>query len=87
MKIVFVGAMWCASCFVMKPIMNDIKKEFENLDISFYDYDQDNKIVEKYNINDILPVIVFVDDNGNELKKLEGEYSKKELINIIQNLN
>lgn len=87
MKIVFVWAMWCASCFVMKPIMNDIKKEFENLDISFYDYDQDNKIVEKYNINDILPVIVFVDDNWNELKKLEWEYSKKELINIIQNLN
>ena len=82
MKIIKIGAIWCPGCLVMKKIWNNILKE-ESLDIIELDYDMDSAEVNKYNVGNVLPVVIFVDDNGNELDRLIGEQKEDKLKQLI----
>lgn len=84
MKVLKFGAEWCSGCIVMKPRWQEIEKEYPWLETEYYDFDKDKEMIEKYNINDILPVFVFLDKNGEEFLRLDGEVDKKELIDIIE---
>lgn len=83
MKIIKISAMWCPSCLIMNDLIDDLLNEY-NLDITRYDYDLDQEIVSKYNVGNILPVLIKVDGNGNEISRIIGEKSKKELIKFIE---
>lgn len=83
MKIIKIGAVWCGSCLTMKKTWSDIEKIY-NLNIISYDYDNDEDKIEKYNVGGILPVSIFLDDNGNEICRLIGNKKKEELIEIIE---
>ena len=78
MKIIKIGAIWCPGCLVMRQVWKKIKEKY-TLYIIDYDVDMNNEEVEKFNINDKLPVTIFLDDNDNELSRLTGEKSLKEL--------
>ena len=82
MQIIKIGALWCPGCLVMKKIWNNILKE-ESLDIIELDYDMDSAEVNKYNVGNVLPVVIFVDDNGNELDRLIGEQKEDKLKQLI----
>lgn len=84
MRILKFSAVWCPGCLVMKSIWNEILKEFSNIDITEYDYDLDEDMVEKYNVGDKLPVVIIIDDNNNEIKRIIGEKKKEELIEFIK---
>ena len=86
MKVLKIGAAWCAGCLIMKPRWAKIEKDNEWLDTEYYDYDTDNNIIEKYKIDNILPVFIFLDKNGDEFMRLNGEIKEDKLIDII-NLN
>ena len=73
--------MWCGSCIKMKNILKDILKD-EELNITNYDIDFDEE-VKKYNVGDILPVIIFEKDN-KEIDRLVGEKKKEEILNLIK---
>lgn len=81
MKLVVISAMWCGSCIKMKNILKDILKD-EELNITNYDIDFDEE-VKKYNVGDILPVIIFEKDN-KEIDRLVGEKKKEEILNLIK---
>lgn len=83
MKIIKFNAVWCPGCLVMKPIWKEINSLYPNLDITDYDYDMDEDEVEKYNVGDKLPVIIMLDDNEKEIKRLIGEKTKEELLEFI----
>ena len=82
MKIIKIGAIWCPGCLVMKKIWKNIEKENE-LNIKELDYDIDKEEVEKYNIGNILPVIIFLNDNEQELERLIGEQKEEKILEII----
>lgn len=82
MKIIKIGAIWCPGCLVMKKIWNNILKNNE-LDILELDYDMDSEEVSKYDIGKILPVVIFLDKDGNELERLIGEKKESELIEVV----
>lgn len=84
MKIIRFNAVWCPSCLVSKPIWKKIKDEFNDIKIIDYDYDIDEDYVEKYNVGDKLPVVIMLDDNNNEIKRLIGEKSFEEIISFIR---
>ena len=84
MRILKFSAVWCPGCLVMKSVWNEILKEFSNIDITEYDYDLDEDMVEKYNVGDKLPVVIMIDDNNNEIKRIIGEKKKEELIEFIK---
>ena len=70
-------------CLIMKPRWEEIEKENPWLLAQYYDFDQDKEAAQKYNITKDLPVFVFLDKNGNEFLRLEGEIKKDELVGII----
>lgn len=83
MKIIKFSAVWCPACLVMKPIWKEINSMFPSLDIIDYDYDMDCDEVINYNIDNKLPVIIKLDDDGNEIGRLIGEKKKDEIIKFI----
>lgn len=83
MKIIKITAMWCPSCLITNDMINDIMKEKE-IEVISYDYDLDSSIVEKYDVGTILPVLILVDDELNEIRRIKGEHSKKEIIEFLE---
>lgn len=81
MKIIKITAMWCPSCLIMNDIFSSIN---ENIETISYDYDMDEDIVKEYNVGKILPVLIKIDDNDNEVERLIGEHSKKEVEDFIK---
>lgn len=82
MKIIKIGAVWCPGCLVMNKIWNKISKD-NSLEIISLDYDMDSDDVRKYDVGKILPVIIFLDNNDNELDRLIGEQSENKILELI----
>lgn len=70
----------------MRPVWKEVLKDYPNLDITEYDYDMDEELVEKYKVGDKLPVIIMLDDNDKEIKRLIGERKKEEIIQFIKEI-
>jgi thioredoxin-related protein len=64
----------------MNKVINEIKKE-KQINIEELDFDFDD--VSKYNPGTIMPVFIFFDQNGNEIKRLIGEHKKEEILEYI----
>ena len=85
MKVLKFGAVWCNSCLVMRPRWTEIEKENPDLKTEYFDFDQDTRAVEKYKVDEgVLPVFIFLDKKGEELVRLTGELSKKDLLSLIE---
>ena len=84
MKIIKINAMWCSGCLSMKKMWKEIEEEYPDLDIINYDYDMDSDEVEKYNVGEILPIVIFQKEKKE--KRLIGEKTKKEIIEVIEAL-
>jgi len=84
MKIIKFSAMWCPSCLIMNSRIEQIKNEY-NLELIEYDYDIDSDKVDEYNVGEVLPVIIFT-DNNKEVKRIIGEISAKELKKVVGEL-
>ncbi|MGN1311547.1 MAG: thioredoxin family protein [Bacilli bacterium] len=82
MKIIKINAMWCPGCLISRSIWNDIEKEYPNNEYISLDYDFDEEEVLKYNVGDILPVVIVM-ENDKEIKRIIGEKSKKEILDEI----
>ena len=76
MKIIKIGAIWCPGCLVMKRVWKNIMANYGDLNITELDYDMDNDEVSKYNPGKVLPVVIFLDENNNELERLIGEQTE-----------
>ncbi len=85
MKIIIINAMWCPGCLISKSIWNEIKLLYPNIEYINYDYDLDEDNILKYNIGDIVPVVIFEKDNI-EIKRIIGEKSKKQILDIMEKI-
>ena len=84
MKIIKIGSTWCSGCIVMKPVWEEIEKEIK-LNTEYFDFDiYEDELKEKYQIGDKLPIIIFLDDNDNELTIIIGEIKKDDLLKKIK---
>ena len=84
MKLLKFNAVWCSACLVMKKVWKEIIEEKPSLTIEEYDYDMDEDEIIKYNVGEKLPVVIMLDENGNEIKRLTGEKKKEEIIDFIE---
>jgi len=80
MKLIKISAMWCPACLIMRNILNNIDFNIEQIE---YDYDMDEDIVNEYNVGEILPVLILV-DNDKEVARLIGEKSKDEVLEFLR---
>lgn len=83
MKVLKFGAVWCPGCLIMKPRWKEIEAENPWLQTEYYEFDESKEMVEKYNITTSLPTFIFLDKEGNEILRLNGEVEKEKLIEVI----
>jgi len=83
MKVLKFGAIWCPGCLIMKPRWKEIETENPSLQTQYFDFDVDKTAVEKYKIDQSLPIFVFLDKEDNEFLRLSGEISKEKLLEVI----
>lgn len=85
MKIIKISAIWCSACLIMNKIYKELEKE-QDLEIISYDIDMDEEEVEKYNVGEKLPEVIFLEGN-KEIGRMIGEHSKEEIEKYIKELN
>lgn len=87
-------AQWCGSCLITNKNFKKVIAKYKDFDlqIDFQEIDIDDEskqsieLKEKYKVGqaeDILPVIVFTDDVGKEVCRLQGEQSQLEIVQGI----
>lgn len=84
MKVLKFNAIWCSACLVMKKTFNRIFDEYQDFEVITYDYDIDCDMVEKYNIGTTIPVLVFFNEQDEEITRIVGEKSYDYIKNIIE---
>ena len=84
MKVLKITAVWCPACIVMNLRWSKIMKECDWIEVEEYDYDADTEIKLKYNIGKDIPVFIFLDKAGNEIKRLQGEVDRREMIKLLE---
>ena len=84
MKVVKINAVWCSGCLIMNKTWKKVL-ESKNIETVNLDYDIDEDEVEKYNVGDRLPVLIFYKDD-KEVKRLCGEHSIEEFRNIMEEI-
>lgn len=82
-RILKFSATWCSPCQSLKRTLAgmDINDKVEEIDI-----EENEDLCEKYKIKNI-PVLVFLDENDNEIDRLVGNVPKntiEEKINILE---
>lgn len=81
MKLVKITSTWCPSCIIMNNVFNKISTKYPDIEIESLDYDFDD--VEKYNVGEILPVLIKF-DNDKEIDRIVGEKSLKEVEQFLK---
>ena len=75
------NANWCGPCKMLKPILEELSSNNDNIKIVSINIDEEDEIAEKYNISSIPCLILF--DKGNEIKRNIGLISKDDIENMI----
>ena len=87
-KVTFVelGSVGCTPCDMMRPILDEIEKEYESqVNVRFYDVKSlfGGPYAEKYKVQ-FIPTQVFLDKDGVEYYRHVGFFPKEEIIKILQ---
>lgn len=70
----------------MRPIWKKVQSVYPKIELIDYDYDMDNDKILKWKIGKKLPVAIILDKNGQEITRIIGEKSKKELLSLIEEI-
>ena len=68
----------------MRPMWDEIEKQFPDLQTEYYDADEHPEALEKYEVKDI-PSFIFLDDNDKIVDTLKGTQNKEDLITKVEN--
>lgn len=75
-EIIKIGATWCGPCRALDATL----KNFSKVPITKLDVDDDD--VSEYDIT-VVPVLIFRDEDHNELHRVTGAVSLEEINNIL----
>lgn len=82
-KVLKFSAAWCGPCKVLKKTLDEmesVKPLLEEVDI-----EENEDLCLKYNIRNV-PVLVFLDENDNEIERLVGNLPKNKIEETINNI-
>lgn len=75
------NASWCGPCKMLKPILEEVASNNENIKFVSINIDDCDELAEEYNVSSIPCLVLF--DKGNEVKRSVGLISKDNLENMI----
>ena len=85
-KLLDLGAGKCIPCKAMKPILEDLTKNYKDkFDVEFIDVWKNRKAAQKYSIR-IIPTQIFFDTEGKEAYRHEGFMGKDEILNKMKDM-
>lgn len=67
----------------MKKVWKNILNDYPDLDVKDFDYDINSEEVKQYNPGKVLPIVIFLDNDNNELERLIGEQKEATLRDYI----
>jgi len=82
MKVLKFGAVWCPGCLVMRPRWQKIEKENDWLQADYFDIDEFPEVIDKYDLKEY-PTFIFLDNNEQEIERIQGEISEVEILDLI----
>ena len=75
------NASWCGPCKMLKPILDEVASNNDNVKIVSINIDDEDELAEKYNVSSIPCLVLF--DKGNEVKRNIGLISKDDIESLI----
>jgi len=79
-RLVEFGRGQCVACKMMKPVLEEIEREFrDSLIVESVDVDEAPEMAQQFYVR-LIPLQVFLDPEGNELFRHEGFFSKEEIL-------
>lgn len=82
LKLLDFNASWCGPCQMMKPIVEEIKKELEGkVEVVEINVDEDQAKAAKYGVMSIPTFVILKDDK--EVGRKIGYTSKEDLLKLL----
>lgn len=79
--VLYFTADWCNPCKKVKPVVDEINREYSDAKFITIDSDTELELVEKFGIKSV-PTFILIDD-GKEVFRTTGAKTKEELISLI----
>ncbi|MFQ6130932.1 MAG: thioredoxin family protein [Armatimonadota bacterium] len=79
-QLIEFAATWCKPCVELKPIMNDLRREYRGkVNVRIVDVDEQPEFAAQFGLFGV-PTIVYLDENGQEQFRYVGLVSKHQLV-------
>lgn len=75
------NASWCGPCKMLKPILEEISNDNDDIKVVSINIDEEDELAEKYEVSSIPCLVLF--DKGKEITRNIGLISKDEIENMI----
>jgi thioredoxin 1 len=79
--VLYFTADWCNPCKKVKPVVDEINREYSDAKFITIDADTELELVEKFGIKSV-PTFILIDD-GKEVSRTTGAKTKEELLSLI----
>lgn len=74
-------AVWCGPCQMLGPVLEQIANENSNFEVGKLDIDEAQEIAIDYGVQVVPTMMIF--KNGQVVDKMEGLYSKTEIVEKV----
>lgn len=75
------NADWCGPCKMLKPIIEEVSENNDDIKIVSINIDSEDELAEEYNVSSIPCLVLF--DSGSETKRNVGLISKDDIESFI----
>ena len=75
------NANWCGPCQMLKPVVEEISNENDNIKVASVNIDDEDELAENYNVSSIPCLVLF--ENGKETNRSVGLISKDDINSLI----
>lgn len=81
-KLMYFKSKFCGQCRKYLPVIEQLEKDYSNIEFSKIDIDENKELVEKYQIG-TLPTTILIEDD-KILKRIQGVIPKSKMIQAIE---
>lgn len=83
LTVVDFSATWCMPCRMLKPILEQVTEEFDDVDFFEIDIDDNEEIAKRYRIFSVPTLVCF--KAGKKIDSLVGLNSHDDIVEFIRN--
>jgi thioredoxin 1 len=81
--ILYFTADWCQPCKKVKPIVEELNREYAPGMFQMIDVDIEKEMAKSFELKSVPTFVLF--ENGNEINRLTGAQTKQSLLEFIGN--